>query len=381
MSRYINIRKSGNSSRIIKSFMELEQAINIETSGGDNALFKRNIMMKTGNVSINSNNLDLEFDVEFDDDTEANESEIILYNLSDTTIQNIKKGEKVTLTAGYKEDTGIILSGFISHVKTVFDDLDKVTTVKVIDSVDRIERKIENLAYAKGSKASTILNDLLTKVGLPIAKFSIKRDFVYKDGLTVDAGIMETIKKQAQVCGVSAYINKGQIYVQSISEGDDTNFSLSVDTGLISLSEFEEEISAEEYKDAVKGYEATMLLQHRISTGSILNIRSKNVNGRYRVREGHHSYDGSDFLTKVKAIECPKQEVKTDNSNTGNKNNGLPDLSRYTGVSIVDGLASVGSDSSFAYRAKIAETLGISDYKGSAGQNLEMIRKLGGKVR
>ena len=110
MSRYINVRKSGNSSRIIKSFMELEQAINIETSGGDNALFKRNVMMQTGNVSINSNNLDLEFDVEFDDDTEANESEIILYNLSDTTIQNIKKGEKVTLTAGYKEDTGIILS-------------------------------------------------------------------------------------------------------------------------------------------------------------------------------------------------------------------------------------------------------------------------------
>ena len=218
MSGYVNIRKSGKSSRIIKSFMELEQAINIETSGGDNALFKRNIMVKTGNVSINSNNLDLEFDVEFDDDTEANESEIILYNLSDTTIQNIKKGEKVTLTAGYKDDTGIILSGFISHVKTVFDDLDKITTVKVIDSVDRIERKIENLAYAKGSKASTILNDLLTKVGLPVAKFSVKRDFVYKDGLTVDAGIMETIKKQAQIWGVSEYMNRGQIYVQSISE-------------------------------------------------------------------------------------------------------------------------------------------------------------------
>lgn len=379
MSRYINIRRRGRASRIIKSFMELEQEINIETSGGDNALFKRNVMVKTGNVSINSNDLDLEFDVEFDDDTEANESEIILYNLSDTTIQNIKKGEKVTLTAGYKEDTGIILSGFISHVKTVFDDLDKVTTVKVIDSVDRIERKIENLAYAKGSKASTILNDLLTKVGLPIAKFSTKRDFVYKDGLTVDAGIMETIKKQAQVCGVSAYINKGQIYVQSISEGDDTNFSLSVDTGLISLSEFEEEISAEEYKDAVKGYEVTMLLQHRIGTGSILNIKSKNVNGRYRVREGHHSYDGSDFLTKVKAIECPKQDIN--NSNTENKGSGLPDLSRYTGVSIVDGLASVGADSSFAYRVKIAEKLGITGYKGTASQNLDMIRRLGGKVK
>ena len=154
MSRYVNIRRRGKASRIIKSFMELEQAINIETSGGDNALFRRNIIVQTGNVSINSNDLDLEFDVEFDDDTEANESEIVLYNLSDTTIQNIKKGEKVTLTAGYKDDTGIILSGFVSHVKTVFDDLDKVTTVKVIDSVDRIERKVENLAYAKGSRST-----------------------------------------------------------------------------------------------------------------------------------------------------------------------------------------------------------------------------------
>ena len=356
MSEQFNLRRRGNSSRIIKSLIGLEQSINIETSNGDNALFRRNIIVQTGNVSINSDDLDLEFDVEFDDDTEANESEIILYNLSDTTIQNIKKGEKVTLTAGYKEDTGIILSGFISHVKTVFDDLDKVTTVKVIDSVDRIERKIENLAYAKGSKASTILNDLLTKVGLPVAKFSIKRDYVYKDGLTVNAGLMETIKKQAQVCGVSTYISKGQIYVQAISEGEDVNFTIEVDT--------------------VKGYEVTMLLQHRISTGSILNIKSKNVNGKYRVREGRHSYDGSNFLTKVKAIECPQKDDGTDN-----KDSGLPDLSRYTGVSIVDGLASIGCDSSFAYRAKIAEKLGITGYKGTASQNLDMIRRLGGKVK
>jgi len=62
---------------------------------------------------------------------------------------------------------------------------------------------------------------------------------------------METIKKQAQVCGVSAYISKGQIYVQSIGEGDDTNFSLSVDTGLISLSEFEEEIKNQSSNDTV----------------------------------------------------------------------------------------------------------------------------------
>lgn len=378
MSDYVRPRKYGGESKIIESLKRLEKSINVETSKGDNALFKRSIIIQTGKVTINADDLDMEFDVEFDDDTETNESEITVYNLSDTTIQNIKKGEKLTLTAGYKEDTGIILSGFISQVKTSFDDLDKVTTIKVVDSAGGAEREIKDLAFAKGVSASKVLRKLIEMTKLPLAVFSIQRDFVYKDGLTINDGLMETIKKQAQVCGVSAYVNKGQVYVQPLSKGEDVNFSLTVDTGLISLSEFEEEITAEKFTDAVKGYEITMLLQHRISTGSILNIQSKNVSGRYRVREGQHTYDGSDFLTKVKAIECPqKQTTKSIDSKT----KGLPDLSRYKGVSIVDALASVGIDSSFAYRKTLAQKLGIMGYSGTAKQNLDMIRKLGGRVK
>lgn len=378
MSDYVRPRKYGGESKIIESLKRLEKSINVETSKGDNALFKRSIIIQTGKVTINADDLDMEFDVEFDDDTETNESEITVYNLSDTTIQNIKKGEKLTLTAGYKEDTGIILSGFISQVKTSFDDLDKVTIIKVVDSAGGAEREIKDLAFAKGVSASKVLRKLIEMTKLPLAVFSIQRDFVYKDGLTINDGLMETIKKQAQVCGVSAYVNKGQVYVQPLSKGEDVNFSLTVDTGLISLSEFEEEITAEKFTDAVKGYEITMLLQHRISTGSILNIQSKNVSGRYRVREGQHTYDGSDFLTKVKAIECPqKQTTKSIDSKT----KGLPDLSRYKGVSIVDALASVGIDSSFAYRKTLAQKLSIMGYSGTAKQNLDMIRKLGGRVK
>ena len=378
MSDYVRPRKYGGESKIIESLKRLEKSINVETSKGDNALFKRSIIIQTGKVTINADDLDMEFDVEFDDDTETNESEITVYNLSDTTIQNIKKGEKLTLTAGYKEDTGIILSGFISQVKTSFDDLDKVTIIKVVDSAGGAEREIKDLAFAKGLSASKVLRKLIEMTKLPLAVFSIQRDFVYKDGLTINDGLMETIKKQAQVCGVSAYVNKGQVYVQPLSKGEDVNFSLTVDTGLISLSEFEEEITTEKFTDAVKGYEITMLLQHRISTGSILNIQSKNVSGRYRVREGQHTYDGSDFLTKVKAIECPqKQTTKSIDSKT----KGLPDLSRYKGVSIVDALASVGIDSSFAYRKTLAQKLSIMGYSGTAKQNLDMIRKLGGRVK
>ena len=48
----------------------------------------------------------------------------------------------------------------------------------------------------------------------------------------------------------------------------------------------------------------------------------------------------------------------------------------YTGNSIVDGLNGIGVDSSFAYRARLAEVNGISNYRGTAEQNTQMLNML-----
>lgn len=48
----------------------------------------------------------------------------------------------------------------------------------------------------------------------------------------------------------------------------------------------------------------------------------------------------------------------------------------YDGNSIVDYLESVGEDSSFANRQRLAEQHGISGYKGTALQNIELLDKL-----
>ena len=54
----------------------------------------------------------------------------------------------------------------------------------------------------------------------------------------------------------------------------------------------------------------------------------------------------------------------------------------YTGVSIVDGLKSVGANSSYSYRATIAVANGISGYRGTAAQNTQMLDLLkAGKLK
>lgn len=381
MKRSFAIENSerGPDSRVIEAMRRMESEIVLDTESVDTSgLYQHSVIIKTGDVTIDNQDLDVEFEIPFDDDTEADEAEIIVYNISDLTIQNIKKDAQISVTAGYGSDTGVIFSGVISKVKTYYSGEDRVTEIYAIDQASLQERELKSISYAKGTAASKILRDLVSQVGLPVAVFSPKRDHTYKDKSTVDGGLMENIRKYAKVCGVSAYICKGQIYVRHILDGDGLDFTLSSDTGLLSLSEFEEEQTAEDFKDTVTGYEMTMLLQHRITTASLIHVQSRNVTGTYRVREGSHTYDGTDFLTKVKAIECPATSAAEETASETASN--LPNLSGYSGVSIVDGLKSVGADSSYAYRKTLAEQLGIQGYSGTAAQNLEMLRKLGAKV-
>lgn len=300
MSRVIlTENKNENVSRLVTAFKQINETLKTEIKGQ----FKHSIVIETGNVKIKNTDLDFEFSIPFDDDTEANEAEIIIYNLTNTTINNIKRKAKITITAGYGTDTGVIFSGYISKKKTTNEDCDKVTTIYALDDMSLQEKNVESITYAAGTKASKILKDLCKKVGLPIAVFSISRDHTYKDTETIDGGLMENIKRLAGICGVSAYILKSKIYVRPLKQGDNTTFELSVDTGLLSLEEFEEEQTNANYKDVIKGYELEMLLHHKVQTGSIIKLKSKTANGAFRVKSGEHTYDGSSMITKLKVVQ------------------------------------------------------------------------------
>ncbi len=65
-------------------------------------------------------------------------------------------------------------------------------------------------------------------------------------------------------------------------------------------------------------------------------------------------------------------------NNTNENVSELPNLANYKGNSIVEALNGVGVDSSYNNRKILAEKLGITNYKGTAEQNLKMIELLKG---
>ncbi|WP_079908279.1 hypothetical protein [Paenibacillus sp. 32352] len=238
----------------------------------------------------------LEATVPFDNDPLPNESEIKLWNLSPETIERIKRGSISGINAGYRGDVGLILHGYVSKVATKWSGVDKITTIYVLDSEDLSERKVADVAYAEGTLASYILRDMAAQLGLPIAQFQLNQDYRYEDGYTANGEVTKIISDVAADCGTSAYVNKGQLYIRNLRIGADDVFALSSETGLIGSPEpFEDE--------DFQGFNLKSQLQYRITTASVIDVKSRLFEGRVHVRSGSHKISRTgDFTTEVEAI-------------------------------------------------------------------------------
>ncbi|GBF73047.1 hypothetical protein PA598K_01332 [Paenibacillus sp. 598K] len=258
--------------------------------------FGRAVEIMTANMSFSLGKFGMSGTVPFDADPLPNESELQLYNLAQTTINNIKRNEVLMVNAGYTGDVGVILHGRISSVRTRWEGVDKITTIYVMDSEDLSKREVKEIAYAKNTLASAIIKQMATYIGLPVAQMQLNRDYRYQDGYSAKGKVTDIIADVCKDCGTSCYINQGKLYVRSLRSGADAVFNLSPDTGLIGSPEY--------FSDGgLQGYRLQAQLQRRLTTGSVINLTSREWSGKLHVRSGSHTFSNTgDFLTEVEAI-------------------------------------------------------------------------------
>ncbi|WP_026678220.1 phage protein [Fictibacillus gelatini] len=276
-------------------------------------LFGRVIKVSiSGKYSTTFSNEDLEirFESPFDDDAKPNESKVEIYNLSNDSIHRMTRGDTCTIQAGYKGDYGVIASGKISRILTRREGVDKITAIYFLEGEDYSRIKVTSktadpakkgkkqslkITFKAGTHGSTIIKKLCSILGIKLAEFKLPKDVVYKKGYTVTGLILNNLEEVVHDCKASMYYRRGRLVIRSIKEGNDERFVLNEETGLIGSPEpFEE--------DGVKGYKVKCLLQHRITVASIIEIKSKTAKGKYRVRKGTHTANGSDFLSDFEVI-------------------------------------------------------------------------------
>ncbi|PYE52489.1 hypothetical protein HUB98_26525 [Paenibacillus barcinonensis] len=258
--------------------------------------FGRVVEVMTEGMKFSMDKYNIEGVIPFDNDPLPNEAEIKIWNLSNTTLNNIKAGKVLMVNAGYKGDIGVILHGYISDVRTAWSGVDKITTIRVLDGVDLSKRVVKEIAYAKNTLGSAIIKQMATYIGLPIAQMDLNQDYRYQDGYSAKGAVTEIISKVCKDCGTSCYINKGKLYIRSLRRGADELFKLNSDTGLIgSPAAFEQSGS--------KGYNLSSQLQYRITTASAIDLKSRVFSGRLHVRSGSHTFTRTgDYKTEMEAV-------------------------------------------------------------------------------
>ena len=261
-----------------------------------NSFWIRQCEVIAGGKRFNIEELDIEFNVPFDNDEEPDMAMVTILNLSDSSINSIKKDQNIILNAGYRGDVGTIFKGTLQKAYTRWSGVDKPTELTIGDGAQQWMTAHVNRAYGAGITASAILRDLIGMFGLELGKLNLVNDLVYPKGRIIDSSLKDAIKQIVRETGTEFKISQGRIFIMPHVDGIPTGFLLKSDTGLIGSPEV---IEKEENGKTIKGYKVKMLLNHRITINSIIVVESKTANGTFRVLRGRHKCNTSDFLTEV----------------------------------------------------------------------------------
>lgn len=255
--------------------------------------------------SLGDNALEIEFDIPYSDKNEPDVSEVTIYNLSDSTINQIKKDGYCIVNAGYKhmKNKANVLSGDIEDVVTEWSGVDKVTTIKVTDGGKQWRKAKISKTYKENTKASFIMQDLVGIMGYEIVEIKPKEDIVYKLGKTCNGFCSEILKQLVKDTKSKMFINKNRIVIREQKKGKEIGFVLNQDTGLVGLptlnkddtgdksDKVDYEKDKKKSKEEKKTWNVTCLLNPKLETDVIIKIESKVLSGIFRVISGKHTKD------------------------------------------------------------------------------------------
>lgn len=256
--------------------------------------------LQIGSKKYNMNGLNFDFEIPFEDSTTLQTATVNIYNLSKSTRSNIRRGDAVIINAGYEEDVGSIFVGQVSSCSHTHQKTDWITKLTATAAMKEwLSRKV-NKTYNKGITAAEIIRDLLNIFGIEVGQLELSENKVYTRG-RVCSGKVKDILIQIVVneCKSRFLIRNGNIIISNPNTGINNGYVLSPESGLLNTSnEAEETVIAvgtdsqlsQTEKDEKGTYiSRACLLNYHIGPADVIQIKSKDLNGKFLVAGGKHT--------------------------------------------------------------------------------------------
>lgn len=230
---------------------------------------------------------DFEIETEFDITESTNIAKIVIYNLTDEMIKKLKKGVEVVIEAGYwndgkNKDIGVIYKGIVESLKGSWNNADKKFEITCNTYNDEYKDTKINLKAGKGTKASTIIKLILSKLDkLKAGKIELGKDIDYKDGKTLHNNVKHIFKELAKDTKSVFFITNGVVTFQPRDK---------INRGVL-------EFDPNRFQDVKENdgtYTLKAIFDHRFQEGFKINLDLKKafeqleIKGEYLITKGKH---------------------------------------------------------------------------------------------
>lgn len=267
-------------------------------------LFKRKVEVeiKGQNSTKKISGLKISFSVSKNNEATPNDAEIKIYNLSDETRKSLD-GENISieLKAGYEGlngDGGNIETIFIGNVKKVTQEIQKpdiITSITAGDGEKKYRNKRHTKGYPEGTKLKTVVQDITKSLDLGKGSLDAIPDITYNSGVTLQGLCRDHLDNIARSNDLEWSIQDEKLQIiKRDGFTKDSVLVISPTSGLIGSP-----------NKTKKGVEFTSLLQPQLKIGRKVEIKSRFISGKFKIRKVTHEGDSreGDFVSKCEATE------------------------------------------------------------------------------
>lgn len=253
---------------------------------------------------------EIHFTVPFSSASEKHIAEITLYNINPGHFNSIRRGDKVELFAGYHGDTGLLLSGTIFRTTTpTLEDADTAYVLRVLEGQDYTRLPKQNITFAAGTYADTIVKEVARRSGIQLDYISINKNKRYEEEYTAEGHPMEILSTIANDTKTSLFYLRGRLTFAFVFAGRNAElFNLTPQTGLIgspTVASRDDDWQDEEDDDGYGhwSFSCTSILNYHLTTFSRVDVKSKYLTHGMYVINGEHTFNGTEARTNFEGIE------------------------------------------------------------------------------
>lgn len=271
-------------------------------------LFRQVRKLSIDKILIDFNNLDFEFDIKCSHDNKSDIATFTIYNLSETTKNNIKKGQLLSLTAGYEELQGVIFNGVVENIINRRSDNDIMTIIYATPNNSLYTNTIVNKQFKANIKSSEVISLISKDIPFKIDIKGLGKDIIYPNGKAFSNRLSKVIQILANDTNSRVRLFNNTIEFTEKNKTYSSLIKLNASNGLVRCEKIEKQLDEKnkKKKDEKEKYNVECLLIPLIQVNQLLEIESFEYKGKLIAREVNYSASDINTFSVVAVCEVVK---------------------------------------------------------------------------